>query len=484
MKRNQFLKNLGLSTLAIATGESFLSSCMSGMDHGTVSPQAVADGQFNTSLKIPETISASSSLTAQVGQDTLASSSKVSVLGYRNGLLGPTIRVQKGANVNIPFQNKMAEHTNVHWHGLVIPSEMDGHPDQMIMPNESFNFKFTVTQQAGTNWYHPHLHELTGKQVTQGLSGLFIVESPEEKALNLPSGNFEVPLVIQDKRLNTDGTIKYNPTMMEVMTGYMGDNILVNGTSKPFFEVSTRFYRFRVLNGSSARIYNLAFSNGADFYIIGSDSGMLASPEKVKTVLLGTGERIDIIVDFSSVKVGEMVYLTNELFTTMGTSQGTQAFKIMSFNVTKQETDAFKMLSGLIPFNKIQNSSKTRTFALTMDMGNMSGGMHKINGKVYKADRIDETVSLGATETWVFDNSTGDEAHPMHMHGVIFQVVSRTGGRGVILPHEKAWKDTVLVAPKEKVQVIMTFTQKGKFVFHCHNLEHEDDGMMLNFQVI
>lgn len=483
MKRTQFIKNLGLGTLAIATSESLLSSCMAGMDHGTAVAPIVADAEFKTALKIPETINASSTLVAQNTQDTIMSTSKVNVLGYRNGLLGPTIRVQKGGEVNIPFQNKMKEHTNIHWHGLVIPDIMDGHPDQMIMPSESFNFKFTVAQQAGTNWYHPHLHQLTGKQVTQGLSGLFIVESPEEKALNLPSGNFEVPLVIQDKRLNTDGTIKYSPTMTEVMTGYMGENILVNGTNKPFLEVSTRFYRFRVLNGSSARIYNLAWSDGADFYVIGSDSGMLASPEKVKTVLLGTGERIDILVDFSSLKVGEMVYLMSEIFNTMGNSQGNQPFKIMSFNVNKQETDAFKLPLTLIPFNKIQNSSKTRTFALTMDMKNMSAGMHKINGKVYKSDRIDESVSLGTTETWEFDNSTGDEAHPMHMHGVIFQVVSRSGGRGTILPHEKAWKDTVMVGPGEKVKVIMTFAQKGKFVFHCHNLEHEDDGMMLNFEV-
>lgn len=482
MKRNEFLKNLGFGTIAFATSETLLSSCMGNMDM-SVTPQTVTDSEFKNALKIPETINGTTALTAQSGQDTLMSASKVNVLGYRNGLLGPTIRVQKGATVTIPFQNKMAEHTNVHWHGLVIPANMDGHPDQMIMANESFNFQFAVNQQAGTNWYHPHLHQLTGKQVTQGLAGLFIVESPEEKALNLPSGAYEVPLIIQDKRFNTDGTIKYSPTMMEVMSGYMGDSILVNGTSKPYLEVSTRFYRFRVLNGSSARIYSLALSNGADFYVIGSDSGILAQPEKVKNLILGSGERADILIDFSSVKVGEMIYLINETFSTMGTAQGTQAFKIMSFNVNKQETDTFKMPTSLIPFSKIQGSSKTRTFALTMDMMAMSGGMHKINGKVFKADRIDETVNFGATEIWEFDNSTGDEPHTMHIHGVIFQVVSRTNGRATILPHEKAWKDTVLVAPKEKVQVIMTFGQKGKFVFHCHNLEHEDDGMMLNFEV-
>ncbi len=483
MNRNEFFRNIGFGMIAFATGESLLSSCKSGMDMGTTVAPIVTDGEFVNALKIPETVSGTSSLIAQSVQDELLVGKKVNVQGYRNGILGPTFRVQKGSTVNIPFQNKTTEHSNVHWHGLVIPADMDGHPDQMIMPNESFNFQFAVNQQAGTNWYHPHVHKLTGKQVSQGLSGLFIVESPEEKALNLPSGNYEIPLIIQDKRLNTDGSIKYNPTMMEVMTGYMGETILVNGTNKPYLNVATRYYRFRVLNGSSARIYNLALSNGADFYVIGSDGGILPQPEKVKNLMVGTGERADILIDFSTMKVGEQIYLNNETFSTMGTSQGTSSFKIMNFVVTTQENDAFKMPTSLIPFFKITGSSKTRTFALTMDMMAMSGGMHKINGKIYDANRIDENVNLGATEIWEFDNSTGDEAHPMHIHGVQFQVISRTGGRNAIFPQEKGWKDTVLVAPKEKVQVIIKFGQQGKFVFHCHNLEHEDDGMMLNLEV-
>ena len=483
MNRNEFFRNIGFGMIAFATGESLLSSCKSGMDMGTNVAPIVTDGEFVNALKIPETVSGTSSLIAQSVQDELLVGKKVNVQGYRNGILGPTFRVQKGSTVNIPFQNKTTEHSNVHWHGLVIPADMDGHPDQMIMPNESFNFQFAVNQQAGTNWYHPHVHKLTGKQVSQGLSGLFIVESPEEKALNLPSGNYEIPLIIQDKRLNTDGSIKYNPTMMEVMTGYMGETILVNGTNKPYLNVATRYYRFRVLNGSSARIYNLALSNGADFYVIGSDGGILPQPEKVKNLMVGTGERADILIDFSTMKVGEQIYLNNETFSTMGTSQGTSSFKIMNFVVTTQENDAFKMPTSLIPFFKITGSSKTRTFALTMDMMAMSGGMHKINGKIYDANRIDENVNLGATEIWEFDNSTGDEAHPMHIHGVQFQVISRTGGRNAIFPQEKGWKDTVLVAPKEKVQVIIKFGQQGKFVFHCHNLEHEDDGMMLNLEV-
>lgn len=482
MNRSEFLKRIGLGTVAVVAGQSLLTSCM---DHGMEGEAPmVRDGEFLKALKIPVNITASSSLIAQAGTDTLASASAVAVLGYGNGLLGPTIRVQKDQNVNINFTNKLTEHTNVHWHGFVIPAAMDGHPDHMIMPNGTFNFQFTVNQQAGINWYHPHLHGLTGKQVTQGLSGLFIVESEEEKALQLPKDAYEIPLIIQDKRLNSSGTIVYNPKMMEVMTGFMGETILVNGTYKPFLEVATRFYRFRILNGSTARIYNLALSNGAEFYVIGSDGGILPKPERVKNLLLSSGERADILVDFSSMEVGKVVYLMNEEFSGMGEAQGKQSYKIMSFNVARSENNDFILPASLLPFAKLSGASKVRPFKLTMAKKHSSSGMHQINGKVFKSDRIDEVVDFNTTEIWEFDNTTGDEAHPMHIHGVHFQLVARIGGRNTILPQERGWKDTVLVAPKEKVQVIMKFEQKGKFVLHCHNLEHEDDGMMLNFEVV
>jgi blue copper oxidase len=482
MKRNTFLKKLGLGTVALVSAESVLSSCMSGMNHGDAVVPQVNSGMFVNPLKIPETVSGSTSLIAQNTSEAIMSSSKVNVLGYGDGILGPTIRVKNGENVNISLVNKLSDHTNIHWHGLQIPADMDGHPDQMVMTNESFNYEFRVNQQAGLNWYHPHLHESTGEQVTQGLAGLFIVESEEEKALNLPKDSLEIPLIIQDKRIKTDGSISYQPTMMEIMTGYLGENILVNGTSKPFLDVSNRFYRFRILNGSSARIYNLALSTKAEFYVIGSDGGFLFQPERVRNILIGTGERIDILIDFSSAKVGEVVLLKSEPFFTMGNTQGNQPFDIMAFNVKSQSVDTFKLPSSLLSFSKLSASTNMRTFVLTMDMMS-SVGMHKINNKVYKSSRIDETVALRSVETWEFDNSTGDEAHPMHIHGVMFQLVSRVGGRNAIFPHEKAWKDTVLVAPGEKVRVMMRFEIKGKFVLHCHNLEHEDDGMMLNFEV-
>lgn len=475
MNRIDFLKTLGFGLSA----SYLLSGCMGNGDPVPVSE--ITD--FSNALKIPETVFNPVSLNAKVVQDAILGGKTTSCLGYGFGMLGPTIRISKGDKLNLKFTNQLNKHSNVHWHGLIIPSEMDGHPDQMVMPNESFNYSFFVNQQAGTNWYHPHVHELTGEQVTQGLAGLFIIESSEEKALGLPNGTFEIPLIIQDKRFNADGSIKYKPSMDEVMSGYMGETILVNGTFSPFLNVSANLYRFRILNGSSARIYNLALSNGANFYIIGSDGGILEKPEQINSILLASGERLDVLVDFSKATLNSEIFLESKTFLGMGDAQGTQDFRILKFIINKPGVADFKIPNTLIPVQKTSGSTKTRSFSLKMNMMSMKGGMHRINGKVYDSSRIDETVLLGATEIWQFNNSTGDEPHPMHMHGVHFQVVSRSGGRNSIQPHEKGWKDTVLVAPKEKVEVIVKFTQKGKFVFHCHNLEHEDDGMMLNFEV-
>lgn len=318
----------------------------------------------------------------------------------------------------------------------------------------------------------------------------------EEKALNLPSGEFEVPLVIQDKRINADYSLDYTPTMNDVMTGYMGQYITVNGVHAPYKGVKATTYRFRVLNGSNARIYNLGLSNGASFKIIGSDGGLLETSETVSTLLLAPGERADILIDFSSYNIGRELFLINNTFAGAST-QGKQKFNVLKFVVETKITKDFVIPTALSNIEKIpaNSASKTRTFRISemsmsgmSNMGNMGGmtmtGMHQINNKVYDKNRIDEVVSAGATEIWVFDNSAGAEPHPMHIHGVQFQVLDRTGGRGSLIASEKGWKDTILLLPGEKVRVIMTFSQyKGVFMLHCHNLEHENDGMMLQFEV-
>ena len=457
----------------------------------------VNDGDFTIILPSPPITGQNTSLTAQKTTQLIFKGKLSTVLGYQSeSILGPTILVNSGDSLKVQLKNDLTEPTNIHWHGLIVPANMDGHPEDVVQPGASFDYKFKVAQRGGLYWYHPHPDGYTAKQAYLGLAGAIIVRDTEEDKLNLPSGEFEVPLVIQDKRINTDYSLNYSPTMNDVMTGYMGQYITVNGVHAPYKGVKTTTYRFRVLNGSNSRIYNLGFSNGVSFKVIGSDGGLLETAETVSTLLLAPGERADILIDFSSYNIGTELFLINNTFTGAST-QGKQKFNILKFVVETKMTTDYVTPTLLSSIDKIASStaSKTRTFRISEmsmsgmgNMGNMGGmtmtGMHQINNKVYDKNRIDEVVTAGSTEIWVFDNSAGAEPHPMHIHGVQFQVLDRTGGRGKLISSEKGWKDTILLLPGEKVRVIMTFSEyKGVFMLHCHNLEHEDDGMMLQFEV-
>jgi FtsP/CotA-like multicopper oxidase with cupredoxin domain len=447
-------------------------------------PINVIEGSFDQLISKPNEVNGTATLTAQATNFAVNGKS-TSVYGYQpDKLLGPTIRVSRNTDVKINFQNKLSEDNNIHWHGLKIPADMDGHPSNVIAAGKGFNYQFTVNQRAGLYWYHPHTHMLTARQVYKGLAGLFIVNDAEESALNLPSGNLEIPLVIQDKRLSSS-TLNYNPNNSELMSGFMGESILVNGVAFPYTEVSTRTYRLRVLNGSNARIYNLKLSNNSNFTIIGNDGGLLENAETVNSILLAPGERLDLLVNFAGVAIGTELYLESATFSNGGDAQGKQAFKIMKFKISNSMTDNFKIPSSLTSIPKVTSATKTRNFVLNdmhMSGGHSGSGGHQINSKVYDENRVDETISPNTTEYWVFENK-GLEPHPMHLHGVQFQVVERNGGRG-LLPSEKGWKDVVLVLPDEKVKIIIPFGSfPGKFVFHCHNLEHEDDGMMLQYLI-
>ena len=488
MKRRDFMKLSGTAAASAMVIPPILQSCMGNMDMNMGSSVAVKEGAFDVGLSIPAEVGTTVPLTTQSSSSTVIKGKTTSTLTYQNSILGPTIRATNGQTVNATLQNKLSEETNIHWHGLKVPANMDGHPKDLAQAGGSFNYVLPINQRAATYWYHPHPHKKTGKQVHAGLAGMFIVNDNEETALNLPSGNFEVPIVIQDKRFDGD-QLSYAPSMMEVMTGYLGETVIVNGMASPYLNVATRWYRFRILNGSTARVYNLALSNSADLTVIGNDGGLLAAPEKVKEILLGPGERADVLVNFAGLNIGAEIFLISKTFNG-GSSQGTQEFKIMKFSVATTSTDTFTVPTGLSAITAIApaSASKTRSFDIgVMGMGGMMmAGMHTINGKIFEMHRIDETVQAGATEIWEFNNQAGDEIHPIHIHAVQFQVVSRSGGRGSLTAIEKGWKDTVLIMPGEKVSLIMTFplNNKGVFVFHCHNLEHEDDGMMLNFEII
>ena len=495
MDRRRFIRSSGFGSAFVLSGAagSLLSSCMKKMQEPAFRQVNVIEGDFTIPCN-PEyvpvfTNGESLDLQWRINSGFNASNA-TKCLGYHvGGFPAPTIRVNSGSSITIPLQNNIGDYSNIHWHGLIVPENMDGHPMNVIAPGYSFDYSFTLNQRAGTYWYHPHVHGTTAKQTYFGLAGFFIVNDAEEAALNLPSGEFDIPLVIQDKRLFPDLAFDYSPDAADVMSGYLGQFVYVNGIYAPQIRVKKQFYRVRVLNGSNARIYNLALSNGGNFTIIGSDAGLLASSQSVNSLLLGPGERADLLIDLSFLNLLESVDLISKTFDG-GQTQGLQEFKILRFIQTDATTGSFIVPGALSSITMIPEVSaiRSRTFSLAPVGGHIHtgamGGGHTINDKLFDMNRIDENVNAGETEIWVFDNTDGNEPHPMHIHGVQFQILDRTGGRGYLIQSETGWKDTVMLMPGEKVRVIMTFPNNpGKFVFHCHNLEHADDGMMLQFKI-
>ncbi len=380
-----------------------------------------------------------------------------------NGLMpGPTLRADRGDTARITLSNQLSEPTITHWHGMVVTHENDGHPISAILPGGTYSYDFPVVQRAALNWYHPHPHMLTGEQVALGLAGAFIVNDTEEAALGLPSGSYEVPLVVRDAKLNTTGNLVYKPRT----GGFVGDIVLVNGTRDPFLNVDTALYRFRILGGANARIFRLALSNGAPFTLIGNDGGLLASAVRVAQIDLAPGERVDVLVDFRGLAVGTKIMLRDLR----------AGWDLLEFRVAHQVSVPATIPTTLSSITKLSGPVRTRTFSFD--------GMSKINGLEYDMNRIDFRVPFGDVERWRFVTN-GNAPHPVHVHGASFQVQSRTGGRGRLFPWESGWKDTVLLEDRETVEVLIRFASyKGEYLIHCHKLEHEDMGMMSNFEVV
>ncbi|WP_165823809.1 multicopper oxidase family protein [Pseudochryseolinea flava] len=261
-----------MSALTAWVGSSFILHACHTEDDMIGEPNWVVEGAFDRPLTIPSIAEGSAALNAQFSVGELLKGKSSKTLSYANGLLGPTIKATTGETVNVSLQNSLSEETNIHWHGLILPENMDGHPKDVASPGGSLNYDLPIIQRAGTYWYHPHPHGRTAKQVFMGLAGMFIVNDSEEAALNLPSNEFEIPIIIQDKHFEGNN-LDYSPNDEEIMTGYLGEQILINGQHAPFLSVEAGWYRIRILNGSTARVYNLGLTGGKQLIIIGSDGG-------------------------------------------------------------------------------------------------------------------------------------------------------------------------------------------------------------------
>jgi FtsP/CotA-like multicopper oxidase with cupredoxin domain len=436
-----------------------------------------------------------------------------SLLPVPNSYLGPIIRVRRGQRVRIHLRNHLPEATNIHWHGLRVPPEMDGHPGDVIAPGGSFTYEFQVLNRAGTYWYHPHPEMLTGGQAYRGLAGLFIVSDEEEGAVDLPSGPFDIPLVIQD-RMVEGNQFAYPSDDLTRMMGFLGDRILVNGRPDYALGVATRPYRLRLLNGSNSRIYKLAWGDGTPLTVIGTDGGLLETPVTREYVTLGPGERVELWADFSGRTLGSTVELRSLEFSgAEGDGTMTAAamdeplpngasFRVMRFRVAQRSRRGPTLPTTLSTVDRYRledavNGDNPRSIGLSLrEM------QWLLNGRKFEMDEVadDEIVRLNTLEAWEFVNELNPNeemermgmVHPMHIHGVQFQVIERQ-----VLPElamgwdsvregyvDEGWKDTVLVMPGERVKVLLRFQDyAGRFVYHCHNLEHEDMGMMRNYLI-
>jgi FtsP/CotA-like multicopper oxidase with cupredoxin domain len=444
--------------------------------------------------------------------------------------LAPTLSFKKGQKVRLILNNNLPAQSILHWHGLHVPANMDGNPMYAIDRGETYVYEFEILNRAGTYFYHSHTHGVTARQVYSGLAGLLIVSDDQEQALDLPNGAQDVPLVIQDRSFDDRNQLVYSAHMMQRMQGFLGDQILVNGKPNFVLPVATRAYRLRLVNGSNSRIYKLAWDDGTPMTVIGVDGGLLEKPEQLAYVMLSPGERLEVWMDFSGRAVGSELTLRSLQFDAathggMGMMGGGHRgmmgrgmmgggmmsvsalpsgsdYPILKIRVAKKEQGNNTLPKVLTPITALHvknaaNAANPRTIALSME--HMSA---LLNGRSYKMNDIqpDEIIPVNSLQLIEFDNGFGgggmhgmmNMPHPMHLHGEQFQIVKREISSGSADNYanvasgfiNSGWKDTVLVMPGEKVTILKPFNDfKGLFMYHCHNLEHEDMGMMRDFLI-
>ena len=454
---------------------------------------------------------------------------KTTVWGYEGRFPGPTIEARRGAPIVVRIHNRLPVPTTTHLHGGVTPASSDGYPTDLTVPrgyskrvdaaassmqmsggqtmltapagsrpdpkvwttHQGFkDYEFPIAQRSAMLWYHDHRMDFTGPQVWRGLAGAFIVRDEQEEKLGLPSGEKELVLVICDRAFAENGAFLYpslDPTLInragikdDYMEGVLGDVILVNGAPWPVAKVAATRYRLRFLNASNARRYNLQMhaNRGGQrlpFVQIGSDGGLLAEPQQLDAIPIASAERFDVIVDFSQYPVGTELVLSNSL------DRGTSG-QVMKFVVDRVETDESRPLPKRLvdDFETLDRGQavKTRHFAFGK---NDSDGIWTINGQPFNPTKTTANPKLNTVELWRF--STDWVSHPVHAHLAHFQLLSRGGRRPD--PSDGGWKDTVNVTRDRPVEVLVKFTGfKGRYMLHCHNLEHEDMAMMANFTVV
>lgn len=425
--------------------------------------------------------------------------------------LGPTLDLRRGERVRIHFVNGTGEPSIVHWHGMLVPEAADGHPRFAVPSGAEYVYEFEVRNPAGTYMYHPHPHGRTGLQVYAGLGGLLIVREPHEQTLGLPAEH-ELNLVLQDRRIDGGNRLVYRRMMMDEMTGVLGDRVLVSGAPNAAFKVARRAYRVRIANMSNARVYKLAWSDERPINVIATDGGLLSRDDGVQQrpyVVLAPFERLELLEDFGTRAPGAELALLSRAFDDgatmnmmggmmgggmmgggmmggmMRSGQGEQ-IHVAEFSVAREAA----VSGGALELPAAGPRPREGRHALHTQLAfrHMRGFL---NGRAWDHRDVtavaeDERLPVGQGTVWTFSNDGMGMGmpHPIHIHGVRFRILERTGARppadlreGLV---DAGYKDTFVIFAGETVRVLVAPTEPGLFMYHCHNLEHEDGGMMRN----
>jgi bilirubin oxidase len=413
--------------------------------------------------------------------------------GFNSNYLGPTLRMYKGETTEVTFVNELDDPTTIHGHGLHVDGRWDGGPQSVIKPKHQITNQYAIVQQASTNWYHPHLMGKTAEQVHSGLAGIIIIEDENSLALDLPKsyGIDDIPLIVQDRTFVKGVMSPYEVSAEQVMDGLKEETVVVNGTVAPFHNVPAGWVRLRLLNASNARYHRFKLNNGDSFFKIATEGGFLETPVKMNSLVMGPGERNEILVDMAAVKINTLLVE----FAEGEDNVFTMLFKSSQIALELRATstlDAHREVPSILNKIKYHNVSEvevTREFVLQMGEGGHGGqmtaasSMMTINNQSMNMNVINHSGRTEQLELWRIRGQ--DMRHPFHMHGTSFLILSQNGSAPK--PEDKGWKDTVDI-DEGVTEVLLKFkvtaSEQYPFMYHCHILEHEDAGMMGQFSVL
>ena len=458
------------------------------------------NGQTYNTLWIPDTLSGSNfNLTLKDTLKQLRSGNQTITSSINtDNFWGPTLIMNKWANVSFNVKNKLNDSTTVHWHGMHLPAIMDGGPHQVIPPGTIWQPYWKVTNQAATLWYHPHLHMMANEQMTKGSGGFIIIRDSAERALPIPRkyGVDDIPLVLSSRRYDTGNQFVYTNVAY-------GDYMLSNGTPSAQVSLPKQFVRLRILNAENERAYNIGFSDNRNFYIIGNDGGLLNAPVTVNRVKLLVGERIEILVDLSNDVVGSsfdlksynsgfpLGYPGGEPATSgqFGSLLNNTTFNLLHINVAATTSNPILALPATL-LNNVYWTAANATVSRTINVTNGNPGPAAIpfnfDNASFAFTTINKTVDLNAIEKWTIVNNNVF-GHSFHIHDVEFKIVARNGSAANVGNYESGWKDVFYLPVNESVSFVAKFDDYSDpihpFMYHCHFGLHEDDGMMGQFVV-